>query len=209
MSRIVLLRHGRTAWNAENRVQGQLDTELDDVGIAQAVAVAPLVAALEPVIVRSSDLARARVTAETVAKECGLVPSYDERLREFQLGDLQGLTHDEIRAQDPEAFGRFQRGEWGDIPGAEKPAEVAARFAASLHDLAAELAPDLTGVAVSHGAATRTGLVHFLRWPLAAARDLRAIGNCGRVVLEQRASGEWSLAAYNLGPDFVSAGSIG
>ena len=209
MSRIVLLRHGRTAWNAESRVQGQLDAELDELGIEQAAAVAPVIAALEPVLVRSSDLARARAPAETVAKECGLVPSYDERLREFQLGEFQGLTHDEIRAQDPDAFGRFQRGEWDDIPGAESPAEVAARFAGSLHDLATELEPDQTGVAVSHGAATRIGLVHFLGWPLAAARDFRAVGNCGRVVLEQRASGEWALAAYNLGPDFVSAGSIG
>jgi probable phosphoglycerate mutase len=196
--RIVLVRHGRTAWNAALRIQGQLDTELDEVGIEQARTVAPLVAALEPVTVWSSDLARARVTADEIAKEAGLVPSYDERLREFGLGELQGLTHAELEARDPEGFARFRRGDWDGIPGGESPAAVAERFAAVLRDLAATLGPGECGVAVSHGAATRIGLVHFLGWPLRQAHDLRALGNCGRVLLEQRATGEWALASYNV-----------
>lgn len=197
--RIVLLRHGRTAWNAEHRIQGQLDVELDEVGIEQARAVAPLVAALAPTLVWSSDLARARLTAETVAKASGLEPSYDERLREFHLGDYQGMSHAELADQDPAAYAQFRRGEWDEIPGAESPSAVAARFTAVLRALAAELEPGGTGVAVTHGAASRTGLVAFLGWPLSTASDLRAIGNCGRVVLEQRTSGAWALAAYNLG----------
>lgn len=196
--RIVLLRHGRTDWNASHRIQGQLDTELDEVGLEQARAVAPLVAALEPVLIRSSDLARARLTAEQVAKEAGLVPSYDERLREFRLGEIQGLTHGELEERDPHAFTRFRSGDWDGIPGAESAAEVAERFAAAVTDLAAALGPGECGVAVTHGAAARTGLVHFLGWPPAQAHDLRPLGNCGRVLLEQRASGEWILASYNV-----------
>lgn len=198
MRRIVLLRHGRTAWNAEHRVQGQLDVELDEVGIEQARAVAPLVAAMSPTLLWSSDLARARTTAEQVAKETGLVPSYDARLREFRLGDIQGLTHGELAARDEAAFERFRRGDWDGIAGAESPAEVATRFVEVVRELAEALAPGETGVVVSHGAATRTGLVAFFGWPLTIARDLRALGNCGRVVLEQRTTGEWALAAYNL-----------
>ncbi len=196
--RLVVLRHGRTAWNAERRIQGQLDVELDEVGIEQARTVAPLVAAMEPTLLWSSDLARARRTAEIVASEVGLVPAYDVRLREFRLGDYQGRTHAEIEASGPAAFERFQHGEWDDIPGGETTVEVAGRFAAVLTDLAAALGPDETGVAVSHGAATRSGIVTFLGWPLTMARDLRALGNCGRVVLEERVAGEWALAAYNL-----------
>lgn len=196
--RIVLLRHGRTAWNAEHRIQGQLDVELDDVGVGQARSVAPLIAAMEPALVWSSDLARARMTADEVAKETGLVPSYDARLREFRLGEYQGQSHAELLAQDEAAFERFRRGDWEEIPGAESPAEVSVRFTSAIRDLAAALGPGETGVAVSHGAATRTGLVAFLGWPLAFARDLRALGNCGRVVLEQRTTGDWALAAYNL-----------
>ncbi|HWJ67686.1 MAG TPA: histidine phosphatase family protein [Nocardioides sp.] len=197
MRRIVLLRHGRTTWNAEHRIQGQLDTELDEVGLEQARAVAPLVADLGPTLVWTSDLARASATAEIVAKEAGLVPSYDERLREFRLGELQGVTHGELESRDAAAFARFRSGEWDGIPGAESPAEVATRFTAALTDLAAALGPGECGVAVSHGAATRTGLVGFLGWPLTVARDLRALGNCGRVVLEQRTTGAWALASYN------------
>jgi len=197
--RIVVLRHGRTAWNAERRIQGQLDVELDAVGVEQAQAVAPVIAALEPTLVWSSDLARARLTAETVAKEAGLEPSYDHRLREFRLGAYQGLTHAELRERDAAGFERFQRGEWDGIPGAESPTEVAARFAAAIGDLAAALSPGETGVAVSHGAATRSGVVAFLGWPLELAHDLRALGNCARVVLEERSTGEWALAGYNLG----------
>jgi len=207
--RLVLLRHGRTSWNAAHRVQGQLDSELDEVGLAQARQVAPAIAALQPALVVSSDLARARVTAETVAKEAGLVPSYDERLREFYLGELQGLTHDEIRSRDPEGFDRFARGDWEDIPGAEAPVAVAQRMAAALRDAAAELEPGETAVAVSHGAATRIGIACFLGWPLHIAQDMRALGNCARVVLEQRETGHWALSAYNLPPDFVSVGQVG
>ncbi|MBM7519682.1 histidine phosphatase family protein [Nocardioides nitrophenolicus] len=195
--RLVLVRHGQTAWNAERRIQGQLDVELDATGRAQAEAVAPVIAALEPTLIWSSDLARARQTADTIAKEAGLVPTYDERLREFRLGDYQGLTHAELDARDPAAFARFQRGDWDAIPGAETPREVAARYAAAVTDLATALAPGETGVAVSHGAATRSGLVTFLGWPFELARDLRALGNCARVVLEQRTTGRWALASYN------------
>ena len=207
--RLVLLRHGRTSWNAAHRVQGQLDSELDEIGLAQARQVAPVIAALRPALVVSSDLARARATAETVAKESGLVPSYDERLREFHLGDLQGLTHDEIRLRDPEGFGRFARGDWDEIPGAEAPAMVAERVAAALREVAAQLEQGETGVAVSHGAATRIGIACFLGWPLPIAHDMRALGNCARVVLEQREDGHWALSAYNLPPDFVSVGQVG
>lgn len=196
--RLVLLRHGRTDWNATKRIQGQSDSELDEVGVAQAAAVAPQIAALEPAVVWSSDLTRARRTAEAVATACGLVPSYDERLREFHLGERQGLTHDEYVRLAPEEFARFRAGEWADIPGAEHPKDVAARYVAVLADLVDRLGPDELGVAVSHGAAIRTGLVAFLDWPLEAALDMRALGNCGRVVLEQRDSGAWALAAYNL-----------
>lgn len=196
--RIVLLRHGRTAWNASAKIQGQLDTELDEVGLEQARAVAPLVAAAGPALIWSSDLVRARLTAETVAKEAGLEVHLDERLREFRLGDFQGRTHAELAAADPAAFERFRLGEWEDIPGAETPAEVAERYVEALIDLSAALAPGETGVVVSHGAATRSGLVRFLGWPLEVARDLRGLGNCGRVVIEERAAGAWALASYNI-----------
>ena len=77
MRRLVLLRHGRTEWNDTGRAQGHADVPLDETGEAQAKAVAPVLAALAPVAVWSSDLARAAGTAAVVAAEAGLEPVLD------------------------------------------------------------------------------------------------------------------------------------
>jgi probable phosphoglycerate mutase len=196
--RIVLLRHGRTEWNASHRIQGQLQVELDDVGHAQAEAVAPVIAALDPVLLWSSDLVRALATAEYVAAASGLEVVGDTRLREFDLGERQGLTHAEYAELAPEEFESFRTGEWQHVPGAEKVQEVADRFADCVRDLADALEPGQTGVAVSHGAAIRVGLVAFLGWPLETVRDFRALGNCSRVELDERENGRWALSTYNI-----------
>lgn len=196
--RLVLLRHGRTEWNAALRIQGQLDPGLDDTGRAEARAVAPAIATLAPAVLWSSDLARARETTEHVAAATGLAATYDERLREFHLGERQGLTHAEYEEIAPEEFARFRAGDWDGLPGAEHPETAAKRYVAALHDVVAALAPGETGVVVSHGAVSRIGLVAFLGWPLEAARDLRALGNCARVELHEREAGRWAIAAYNL-----------
>jgi probable phosphoglycerate mutase len=196
--RLVLLRHGETDWNAARRIQGQLNSELNETGLAQAATVAPAIAALKPSMLWTSDLHRALRTAEIVGEACGLEPRADERLREYALGSLEGLTHDEYFAQDPDGFAVFRAAEWGEIAEIESPDDVAKRFTAALSDLVAGLAPDGVGVAVAHGAAIRTGLVAWLGWPLETSRDFRALGNCAWVELEDRASGEWALGAYNL-----------
>ncbi|TYL51666.1 histidine phosphatase family protein [Nocardioides sp. BGMRC 2183] len=195
--RIVLLRHGQTAWNAQHRIQGQLDAELDETGQLQAKTVAPVVASMRPSLLVSSDLARARATAETVAEASGLVPSYDARVREFHLGERQGLTHAEYAALAPEEFARFRAGDWRAIPGAERPDDVGDRYRAALDDVATALGADETAVVVSHGAAIKIGTVALLGWPLGAAGDLKGLSNCGRVVLEE-SGGRWRLAGYDL-----------
>ncbi len=86
----MLLRHGRTADNHGGRIQGQLDTPLDEVGRRQAAATAPLLTAAAPGVLLSSDLARARDTALVLGERAGLVPVLDPRLRELHLGTWQG-----------------------------------------------------------------------------------------------------------------------
>ncbi|HWU22156.1 MAG TPA: histidine phosphatase family protein [Nocardioides sp.] len=198
MRRLVLLRHGQTAWNAEHRIQGQVDSELDQVGLAQAAAVAPLVAALEPALLWTSDLARARRTAEIVGEVCGLTPVPDERLREYSLGRWQGTTHQEFAVADPAAFELFRTGRWDELADAEPPEAVAKRFAACLGDLVDALGPGELGVAVAHGASIRTGLVAWLGWEPAAASDFGALTNCARVELTEREDGGWAVSAYNI-----------
>lgn len=100
MSRVLLVRHGQSVWNAEGRWQGQLDPPLSDLGAQQAKAAA---AHLDGVVaVATSDLQRARRTAEILAAELGVGPAVVELgLRERCAGAWEGLTRDEIEERYP------------------------------------------------------------------------------------------------------------
>lgn len=101
--RLVLLRHGQTQSNADSRMQGQLDTDLTDLGRAQAVAAAEVLAKRQPLLIVSSDLRRAHDTAVILAERSGLPVGVDSRLRETNLGVWQGMTHQEVDAASPGA----------------------------------------------------------------------------------------------------------
>jgi probable phosphoglycerate mutase len=94
--RLVMLRHGQTEFNAGSRMQGQLDTDLTDLGRAQAVAAAEVLAKRQPLAIVSSDLRRAHETATSLGERCGMPVQVDTRLRETHLGDWQGLTHSQV-----------------------------------------------------------------------------------------------------------------
>lgn len=198
MAELVLVRHGRTAWNHEKRVQGQLDADLDDTGREQAARAAAALALPRPTLLWSSDLVRARDTAAYFAGATGLDPTYDARLREFDLGERQGLTHEEYAAIAPEEFELFRQGYYDDAPGAESVADVRERMSAVLRELLAVLGPEETGIAVSHGAAIRVAVGALLGWPDDGFHSLRALANCGWVVLGHHPdTGQLRLAAYN------------
>jgi 2,3-bisphosphoglycerate-dependent phosphoglycerate mutase len=105
ITEIMLVRHGETAWNAEGRIQGQLDIPLNANGLAQAEAVGRRLATEEFDVIYSSDLTRAYRTALPI----GLNRPIDRRaeLREQHLGVLQGLTHAEAKVRHPEAWDSF------------------------------------------------------------------------------------------------------
>lgn len=204
MRRLVLLRHGRTAWNDTGRAQGHADVPLDDVGEAQAKAVAPAIAALEPVALWSSDLARAAATARAVGDECGLVPVLDPRLREFDVGPHRtGLTSDEYAAAHPVEHAALVAGDVEAIPGRETTEQLLARYLPALTSYADALGEGETGVLVSHGAALRVGVPAFLGWGDAPGEGLGVLANCGWVELTHSASvwtgGEarWRMDAWN------------
>ncbi len=195
---LVLLRHGRTAWNHEGRVQGQLDVGLDEVGHGQASAAAASVAALRPVALWCSDLARARETVAPLADLTGLPVTYDKRLRELAVGDLEGLRLGELEARDPAAYRALVRGRHDDVPGAEPTVEARERMTEALGELVAALGPGETGVAVSHGGVIRIATVGLLGWPHDQLHDLRGLHNCHRAELvEDPHDGRLRLRAYN------------
>lgn len=202
--RLILLRHGRTAWNAADRAQGHADIGLDETGRGQATAVAPAMAALSPVLLWSSDLARARETAEAVAASTGLPVRTDPRLREFAIGaNRTGLTFSEYAERHPVEAGHLVAGRPDLVPGRETTDQLLARYLPALRECADTVGPGETGVLVSHGAALRVALVAFLGWSAEAELTLGGLANCGWADLEVSTSGwtaqepTWRLRAYN------------
>ena len=200
----MLLRHGRTEWNDVGRAQGHADVGLDEVGEAQAKEVAPVLAALRPVAVWSSDLARAAMTARPVADEAGLEVVLDARLREFAVGSNRtGLTSEQYTVAHPAEHAALIAGDIGSIPGRESDDDVRARFLPALTSYADVLGEGETGIVVSHGAALRVVVAAFLGWGDDVAESLGVLSNCGWVVLEHATSAwtggveRWRLAAWN------------
>lgn len=124
---LVMLRHGETQSNADSRMQGQLDTQLNDLGRSQACAAAEVLAKRQPLLIRSSDLHRAYDTAIILAKHDNLLVDKDDRLRETHLGDWQGMTHAEVDAAYPGLRQAWRnRPNWAP-PGGESRLDVAHR----------------------------------------------------------------------------------
>ena len=149
MTRILLVRHGLTEWNAAGRWQGWADAPLSDVGLQQARQAADAVGAVDAVI--SSDLSRALITAEIISEVIGVGPvQIEPGLRERDVGEFEGLTTPEIRQRFPGALDSSPV----DPPGAEPVDTLWARVHDALRRLA-ELYEGADVLAVSHGGVIR------------------------------------------------------
>ncbi|CAN5787400.1 histidine phosphatase family protein [soil metagenome] len=195
---LVLWRHGRTAWNVEGRTQGQSDTDLDEVGVAQAAEGASRLAALAPSAIVSSDLRRAVDTAAPLAKLTDLVPTYDRRLREVDFGAREGLTAEDAWQRWPEEMARRDAGEDVRFPGAETLAETADRFAAVLSEVSRAMSYGETVVVVGHGSAMRVGACAFVGFPTEHRTRFGAFANCCWAVLADSGRG-WRIEEWNAG----------
>lgn len=106
-TRICFVRHGETDWNIEQRMQGHIDLALNALGQAQAAALGRHFSDCLAAALYSSDLLRARQTAQPIAEALGLPPRLDPALRERHFGRCEGLTLDEVavrHVEDAQAF---------------------------------------------------------------------------------------------------------
>ena len=133
--RLILLRHGQTDYNATDRMQGQLDTDLSELGRSQAKTAAAELAVRAPIRIVSSDLKRALDTAEALGDAAGVPVSTDERLRETHLGDWQGLTHTEVDDIAPGARPAWRADATVAPPGGESRIDVANRSVPLVREL--------------------------------------------------------------------------
>ena len=172
MTTLIVARHGETDWNFERRWQGHSDTPLNETGRAQARGLAASLAGRGIEAVYSSDLARARETAEIVAATLGLEVRLDPRLREVDVGEWSGLTSTEVEQRYPDGHRERREGGTGWTTGEPFDA-MGARVLAALGAIAQET-PGSVVLVVTHGG------------PLRAARaacgddrsDWTSAGNC-------------------------------
>jgi probable phosphoglycerate mutase len=191
----MLARHAETAWNVEGRQQGHLDSPLTPRGVAQATGLARRLARTGVNAIYSSDLGRARHTAEIIAMHTGNVVRLDERLREQDLGIFSGLTKAEIQRRHPTEFASYHReGPGYVIPGGESAAHRAGLAVQCLE----ELVPAHPGgkiVVVAHDGVVRAFLAHIQRQAGAKARRVKS-SNAGLSIFAL-APGQWHVEALN------------
>ena len=205
---IVLWRHGRTAWNAERRFQGQTDVALDDVGLAQAERAAKALARMAPSRIVSSDLSRARMTADALSAVTGIPVVLDEGLRETFAGEWEGLTRDELEERYGDELAQWSAGSGIRPGGGETRIEVADRMVAAIDRALGDLAPGGTLVVATHGGAARAAIGALLGLPPEHWAALGVLTNCAWSVLQENVSGHgpaWRLQEYNAGSLPVTA----
>ncbi len=105
---IILIRHGETEWNSQNRMQGHSNSDLSSVGQAQIQALGQWMKNVPFDLIYSSDSLRAKQTAEAITQFSGHELQFDQRLREKNLGVFEGLTSEEARERHPEVFRLFK-----------------------------------------------------------------------------------------------------
>ena len=154
---ILLARHGETADNRPpQRFMGSRDTPLTELGREQARGLADDVAPRAPAAIWSSQLVRARETAQIVAEAVGLPVHVDARLAESHRGDWEGRLVDDIAREDPGGWAAWRRAGAGfRFPGGESLAEHQARVLDVLADVAGGPLPALV---VCHGGTIRCAM---------------------------------------------------
>jgi len=139
-TRICLVRHGETEWNAERRIQGQIDIGLNETGLRQAAAAGRWLKSAGIMALYSSDLKRARTTAEAIGAALGLVPALLPEMRERRYGVFEGLTYAEAQARFPEGYAAFEG----------RNADYNFEHGESLRDMYARVTGKLIEIAAAH-----------------------------------------------------------
>lgn len=193
-TRICLVRHGETEWNAERRIQGQIDIALNETGRHQAAAAGRWLKQVGIAALYSSDLQRAWSTALVIGAEIGLTPIPAPEMRERCYGIFQGLTYTEAQAKHPEGYAAFEG----------RNADYAFENGESLRAMFDRVTRRLQAIAAAHPGANVVVVLHggvldivnrFVRGnPLEMPRDF-LIPNAG-INWVATADGHWTLESW-------------
>ncbi|MFC4127546.1 histidine phosphatase family protein [Nocardia rhizosphaerae] len=200
---LILLRHGQTEWNAADRMQGQIDTDLTDLGRQQAKEAARELVSRNAIAVHASDLRRAKETAQALGDMSDLPVVTDTRLRETHLGDWEGLTHLEVDADYPGARVQWRLDATYRPPGGESKLEVGARSLPVVRELYNERQdwPGRTIILVAHGGLIAALTAALLDLPPANWPALGGLANTSWVQLSSHGPDidrpGWRLDVWN------------
>ena len=185
MTRLILIRHGRSIWNAQRRIQGCADPPLDEVGREQAHRLAERLYEEEhpPAALYTSPLQRAQETADIIGETLGVPVVPDERLKEYDVGEISGLTWEQVVEQYPDVAQRWVESveEEVKLPGAEEPQSFRSRVVAVVGEILARHTEDSIGV-VAHGGTLGAYLNYLIG--LSAWRSPFSFGNGSLSIVE-------------------------
>ena len=182
-----IVRHGQTSWNAERRIQGQLESELDEPGIEQAKIRGADFVDMDLHAVYSSSSVRTRQTTDNILGTRDAFVTFRDDLREVKLGVWQGQLWADIERAYPEMV----EAHWKALPtfnveGAEKFRDVQRRGVSAIESIInahKNAEPHENILVVSHGAIMKSILCHFARVPLTDMHSLPSLPNCAHCVI--------------------------
>ncbi len=194
-TRILVLRHGQSEWNALGKWQGQADPPLTDAGREQAYRAAELLGQFD--LIATSDLQRAHETAAIISNTLGIGPVIvDERLRETHVGEWEGLTHDDIERDYPGFLAAHKR-----PPSFETEESLITRFTAAISDIALQCQGG-EALCVAHA-----GVIRVMRRALGVPDPrIPNLGGCHFIISPN--SGRDTLRAGDI-VDLIEHGPIG
>ena len=184
MTRWVLVRHGETEWNAEQRIQGHSDAPLSTVGVEQAQRLASRLNGTPLVAAYSSDMTRARKTAKIIIADHSIDLQELFDLRERNYGQWEGKTQAQWQAIDPEGFAFWKRAPEEYVPpGGESLDQVMVRCSWVVARIRSEHPGDENVLVVGHGAALLVLTAHLLGMPL-IFRNKLSLSNTSLSIIE-------------------------
>lgn len=194
--RIFLVRHGETAWNKEGRFQGHCDIPLNELGLSQARDAALAAISWDHKAVYTSPLHRTMQVAEEISRLAGTPVVPMPGLKELSLGDLEGVTGEEMRNNWPQVSADWRRDPGSvSMPNGESLVQLQQRAWAAIEEIAASHGEDDTLVAVSHNFAIRTIVAKLIGMPLSNFHAM--VLSLAAICTIEKVQWGWRLTGYN------------